>query len=308
MNSVELFADFPGLALLAEACSRDEEFERCFGTEEDCREWFFRARWPTGFVCPRCGGHVASWRPSRRVWQCASCRKQTSLTAGTLLQGTKKPLRTWLEAAYLVVQRGVNAKTLQRKLGLTYKVAWAWSHKLRAAMRPIAIPESAGPHERYEYDASRTRGGGTTEPHPARREPCACSRLRARDWGFPNEMQEEWDAAVAAYLWKRFGERRFPVLPEDAPPAPDPAGWELQATYGGSVTEKHLRAYLDELAFRGNRRRRAIEDAFRELARSLAWTRPRSYTTIVACPEPTGNPLSIFARRRRRPMRVAMED
>jgi hypothetical protein len=112
-------------------------------------------------------------------------------------------------------------------------------------------------------------------------------------------MQEEWEAAVAAYLWKRFGERRFPVLPDDAPPAPDPAGWELQATYVGSVTEKHLRAYLDELAFRRNRRRRALDVAFHELACSLASTPPRSYPTIVARPEPTGNALSIFARRRR---------
>jgi hypothetical protein len=108
MNGVQAAVDFPGLLLLAKACESDERFRRQFGTEEACRDWFFRARWPTGFICPGCGSRGAGWHALRKVWQCTRCHKQTSLTAGTLLEGTRKPLRTWFEAgAPTDVQNGL---------------------------------------------------------------------------------------------------------------------------------------------------------------------------------------------------------
>jgi transposase-like protein len=296
VNGVDFVADFPALELLATACKSDEEFERSFGTEEACRDWFFRARWPNGFVCPGCRNMGASWQAPRRVWQCVKCHRQTSLTAGTLLERTKKPLRTWFEAAYLIVQRGVNARTLQRELRLTYKTAWSWAHKLREALKGHETPHDPGPRESRRHDAARRSREYVREPDARRRGPCGCSKLLTRDWGFPNEIEEEREAK-RDQLWRSWGYRTDPEpVPADAPPTRDLfSSCELQATYSGAVTEKHLRTYLDELAFRLNRRRRPRAEGFLTAMRALAASAPRTYRAIIARPAPEGYPLSIWS-------------
>jgi transposase-like protein len=296
MNGVQAYANFPELVLLAVACKDSEEFQRCFGTEEACRRWFFRARWPNGFVCPGCGGRGASWQAPRKVWQCATCHKQTSLTAGTLLQGTKKPLRTWFEAAYLIVQRGVSARTLEDELGLTYKTAWVWGHKLRGLLKGHERPPNAERNESLRHDASRTNYDSVRAPHPSRKVPCACSKLLARDFGWLNEVKEE-EEVTRLELRRRLGYWIEPeVVPMDAPPTMCMnASYDLLATYGGSLSEKHLCAYLDEVSFRWNRRRREPREGFETVLEALATSVPRTERTIVARAAATGHPLSIWA-------------
>ena len=82
------------------------EFIQCFGTEAACVDALQRARWPAGFVCPRCGGsaHCIVGSGSRRRFQCNACHVQTSMTAGTLFASTKLPLTTWFLAIYLLSQ------------------------------------------------------------------------------------------------------------------------------------------------------------------------------------------------------------
>jgi hypothetical protein len=114
------------------------EFQIQFGTEEACLEYLVASRWPDGFHCPRCGGGKAYPVRSRLLWQCAvpNCRRQTSVTAGTVLDSSRTPLMAWFWAAYLMTtdRRGVSASLLQRQLGLGYKTAWLMLHKLRRAM------------------------------------------------------------------------------------------------------------------------------------------------------------------------------
>src|SRR3954447_5396666 len=75
------------------------EFEARFDTELACRDYLFRLRWPEGFRCPRCtGGHF--WPIRSGLMQCQSCGHQTSVTAGTIFQDTRKPLVDWLRAMY----------------------------------------------------------------------------------------------------------------------------------------------------------------------------------------------------------------
>jgi transposase-like protein len=114
------------------------QFLSQYGTEEQCVQALLRARWPQGFVCPRCGHTDASpfQRGHQRLWQCQRCRTQTSLTAGTMLAQTKLPLRQWWLAIYLVSQakNGIAALELGRHLGVCYRTAWRMKHKLMAAM------------------------------------------------------------------------------------------------------------------------------------------------------------------------------
>ena len=113
------------------------EFQRQFATEEACQQDLAACRWPEGFRCPRCTHQRAYAIVTRRRWECAACRHQVSLTAGTILHNTKTPLTLWLWAAYLMTtdKRGVSALLLQRQLGLRrYETAWMMLHKLRRAM------------------------------------------------------------------------------------------------------------------------------------------------------------------------------
>lgn len=112
------------------------DFERRFATEEACREYLVRLRWPEGFRCPRCG-HERSWATRRGRYRCRRCDYQLSVTAGTVFQDTRKPLRLWFRAIWSITsqKQGVSALGLQRVLGLKrYETAWTWLHKLRAAM------------------------------------------------------------------------------------------------------------------------------------------------------------------------------
>lgn len=114
------------------------EFLACFGTEEACVEAVRRARWPEGFVCPRCAGraHCIVIGSGRRLYQCHACRRQTSLTAGTLLGNTKLPLTRWFLAIYLISQAktGLSALELKRRIGVSYPTAWLMHHKIMTAM------------------------------------------------------------------------------------------------------------------------------------------------------------------------------
>ena len=112
------------------------EFEARFSTEAACREYLVRLRWPDGFRCPRCGGRK-DWPVRGLLRQCAGCGYQSSVTAGTIFQDTRKPLTVWFRAMWAVTSQknGASAIGLQRVLGLgSYDTAWTWLHKLRRAM------------------------------------------------------------------------------------------------------------------------------------------------------------------------------
>jgi len=112
------------------------EFEDWFDTDQACRDYLFRLRWPEGFRCPRCGGDHF-WPVRSVLMQCQKCGHQTSVTAGTIFQDTRKPLEDWFRAMYWLVSQknGASALGLQRVLGLgSYKTAWTWLHKFRRAM------------------------------------------------------------------------------------------------------------------------------------------------------------------------------
>ena len=114
-----------------------QEMEQWFRDEAACRDYIRRLRWPEGFICPHCGVSGEPWLMSDELLRCCSCRARTSFTAGTIFEGTRKPLRTWFMAMWFVTSQknGVSALGLQRVLGLgSYETAWTWLHKLRRAM------------------------------------------------------------------------------------------------------------------------------------------------------------------------------
>src|SRR3979411_719032 len=121
---------------------------------------------PNGFVCAGCAGRLAYQLATRpRVFECAGCGRQHSVTAGTVFHRTRTPLRKWFAAAWLIGQdqRGVSALFLARELALRYDTAWLMAHKLRHVLseRPeypleglIEIDES------YYGGAAKPESGG----------------------------------------------------------------------------------------------------------------------------------------------------
>ena len=116
------------------------EFMERYGTEEQCERALIAARWPSGFVCPECGGMLARTtfrREGRLYWQCGGCQHQCSVTSGTVFEATKLPLTLWFMALQLLTQskNNVSALELKRQLGVCYRTAWLVKHKLLEAMR-----------------------------------------------------------------------------------------------------------------------------------------------------------------------------
>ena len=114
------------------------EFQRLYGTEEQCEAVMEKARWPDGFRCPRCNGHEHGLVYGRRLkrYQCRHCGHQATLTAGTIMQATKLPLTTWFLAFYLIGQAktGISSLELSRHLGVKYDTAWLLHNKILQAM------------------------------------------------------------------------------------------------------------------------------------------------------------------------------
>lgn len=127
-----------------------------FQDADKAREYLEAIRWPNGPVCPHCGvvgNHYALGGKAHRpgVYKCRDCRKQFTVTVGTVFERSKVPLHHWMQAVYLICssKKGCSSHQLQRTLGVQYKTAWFMNHRLREAMK--------------SPDGIMGNGGGTVE-------------------------------------------------------------------------------------------------------------------------------------------------
>lgn len=292
-------------------------FEERFGTEDACRTYLTAIRWPEGFRCPACG-HPAGWTNRRHDIQCARCDRQTSLTAGTILEGTRKPLRLWFLAIWWVSTQktGGSAKGLQRLLGLkSYQTAWAWLHKLRCAT-VRAGRERLG--DVVEVDDALLGGvdQGGLGGKSAKKARLAVAvevtgkkigrvRLRhVRDLTAESlvpfvEESVEPGSEVVTDGWRSYADlrskgylHRVRVVGKDHSRASRllPSVHRVIAllkrwligTHHGRVEHTHLQAYLDEFTFRFNRRKsKHVGKIFFRLLQQSAQTRPAPYRALV---------------------------
>lgn len=113
------------------------KFQGLYRSEEDCIQKLRDLRWPEGFECPRCTSKKYYDLPKRHLYQCKSCGYQVSITAGTVMQGTRTPLLKWFWAIFLSGndKRGISALALSKRIGVSYWVAWTMLQKIRKAMK-----------------------------------------------------------------------------------------------------------------------------------------------------------------------------
>ena len=112
------------------------DFQRRFDSQQACLEAVFDYRWPRGFVCPFCQHDDGTRLSKRHVIQCTLCRRQTSITAGTLFHKTKIPLTKWFSLLFLMSQDkgGISTTRASNLLGMHYTTVWNMMHKVREAM------------------------------------------------------------------------------------------------------------------------------------------------------------------------------
>jgi len=149
-----------------------------FQTPELARAWLEKQRWPDGPVCSHCGvvNHCYPNKAKPGYFRCAEpeCRKDFTVTTGTLMERSHIALNKWLMAFYMMSssKKGVSAHQLHRALNVTYKAAWFMCHRIREAMRDGGFTGS-GPlgGEGKIVEADETYFGKMEEPRvsPARR-------------------------------------------------------------------------------------------------------------------------------------------
>lgn len=116
------------------------DFLKMFPDDAACAAFLVRLRWTKGFACPVCQVASTPWMASRKEscsrLLCLNCHHPTSMTAGTSFDKTRTPLKTWFEVAWhlTTAKNGMAAKTAERTLGISYRVAWAMLQRFRVAM------------------------------------------------------------------------------------------------------------------------------------------------------------------------------
>jgi transposase-like protein len=270
-----------------------QEFLDLFADEDRCYAFLERLRWREGFICPHCGARKSYWQASRGRRRCTACRKDTSVTAGTVLDKTRLPLRTWFFAMWYVVNQktGVSALGLQRVLGLgSYETAWTWLHKLRRAMVRPGREMIGGPGAIVEIDETIIGGvrSGQSGRHVGHKvivviavETTEKGAGRVRMARIPNMTKDtltgfildnvQRGSTVRTDGWIGYfdvGRYRYRHEVTNISASGDPANvvfpdvhrvasllkrW-LLGTHQGAISKQQLDYYLDEFTFRFNRR------------------------------------------------------
>ncbi len=266
-----------------------EEFLQRFATEEDCVKYIRSVRWPDGFHCPHCGAGKC-WEMKRLYLRCAQCHRETSVTAGTVFEDTRKPLRLWFHVMWFMMAQktGVSAKNLQQSMGFgSYQTIWAWLHKLRSVMVRPGREQLGGCVEVDEAylggTATGKRGRGAEkkilvavavedvkgrlgrvrfrclkDASAASLIPFVCDHVQPGS----EVVTDGWKAYRAlsskGYTHRHTTQSQATEAGEELLPHVHLVvsllrRW-LRGTHQDAVTPRHLPAYLNEFAFRFNRR------------------------------------------------------
>ena len=292
------------------------DFLERFATEKACLAYLCKVRWPQGFVCPECAGRQG-WKTNRGTVFCGQCQKQTSPTARTILHHSRTALRKWFLAAWLLCTQktGVSAKTLQRELKVGYKTAWLMLQKLRQATIRADRSQLTG---RVEVDETfvggqesgvvgRQAGDKALVVIAVELEGKKVGRVRLRlipdasgaslvgflkdcvtpgttvhtdDWNGYNGVRAAGFVHRVNVL-QGDAERVRKFFPHVHLVASLLKRW-LLATHQRRVEKAHLQVYLDEYAFRFNRRRsKHVGKIFYRLMEQMVLRKAKGYKDIV---------------------------
>jgi len=295
-----------------------EEFTTKFATEQQCRDYLYKLRWPRGFMCPKCQNEK-SWQIGDSLYECSSCGHQASVIAGTIFQDTRKPLKTWFTAMWWVTtqKNGASAKGLQQVLGLkSYQTSWTWLHKIRKAM---VMPNRSNLSGTIEVDEAYIGGEdpGGKQGRGSENKVLIAIAVEIIDNRKPGRIRMSIIPDASGESLKSFvtsNIKKGSTIITDGWPSysfVETSGYQhmklkkkdltddetmlprvhlvvsllkrwLLGTHQGAVSEKHLQAYLDEYVFRFNRRKSAARGLlFYRLLECAMNVKPITYDELV---------------------------
>ena len=307
MSEFTITEDFP---------TSEMEFDKRFSNEQACRDYLAEIKWPEGFICRKCG-HRQYWISAKHLYICTRCEAPQSLTAGTVMHATKKPLTYWFKAMWWFTTRksGVNAVNLKELLGLgSYQTAWSWLHKLRRCTIRDGRERLSGRVEVDEFfiggqqPGKRGRGanGKSIVVTAVEKDGNRVGRIRLQVVpdcsGDVLSQFVETNIAPGSEVvtdgWKGYyaiNQKRYRHSTVIASKAVDKdsvlPGVHLVAslvkrlmlgTFQGRYAPEHLQFYMDEYVFRFNRRKsRNIGKKFMRIAQQIVASSKVIYTSIV---------------------------
>lgn len=282
------------------------DIQNVFDTDSKCREILCRLRWPKGPECPRCKGPAIELATEKQLFYCKDCDYQFTVTAGTIFNDSHLPLNTWFMAVLLLVEarKGFSANQMKRTLGVSYKTAWYLCHRIRAAMKEVERPMLDGTVEMDETYVGGKLHGSQRKPGFGDNKKQIVIGIRQRDGELRFfHASDVKQGTVAKYIRENISEDVDVLVTDEHPVYPyavAEAGVEQgkhkriqhksQIYVQGNVhtntvenafsllkrgimgtwhriSAKHLPAYLDEMTFRFNRRKRS--DLFLDTLRHM---------------------------------------
>ncbi len=270
-----------------------QEFLAKFKTDEDCWNYIFEIRWPDGYICPKCKNSNKYWLTEQKLIHCSSCGYQVSIPGGTIFHGIRKPLLLWFHIMWWVVAQktGASANNLMDFMGFgSYETAWSWLQKLRRAMVRSGRDKLSGEvevDETYiggkEISKGKQGRGAETKTLVVVATECIGKQIgRVRFKCIPEasgkhllqfiEENIEPGSTIITDGWTGYsslsnsekykhetkvisgtGKEAHELLPHVHLVDSLVKRW-INGTHQGSITPKYLSYYLDEFAFRFNRK------------------------------------------------------
>jgi len=297
-----------------------QEFLHQFKNEDDCWNYLFEMRWPDGFQCPKCNSEKY-WITKKRLIHCIICEHQASITSGTIFHGTRKPLLLWFHIIWWVVAQktGASANNLKDFMGFgSYETAWTWLHKLRRAMvRPnrdkligeVEVDETyIGGKEIGKGKQGRGADTKTLVVVAAECKGKQIGRVRFRiiseasgeellpfiednvepgskiitdGWSGYSSLSQSRKYKHEIKIISGSGQKAHELLPHVHMVDSLVKRW-INGTHQGKVSPKHLSYYLDEFAFRFNRKLSTYRGKlfYRLIQQSVA-TSPRPLNELI---------------------------
>jgi transposase-like protein len=296
------------------------EVNTLYSTDDRCRELLERLRWPEGVTCPRCKDTRVSRLKEYVRYECVGCEYQFTATSGTIFHDSHLPLPIWFIAVLLLCEakKGMSAHQLKRTIWGqhkgSYKTAWYLCHRIRAAMKEVDRPMLDGTVEMDEtYVGGRKRGQGSTAAKKAKQVVIGI-RQRGGDLRFFHATDAS-RGTLARYIRENVSRDVEVIITDDLPAYPGAVGDLKHETVNHTAKEyaryengacittntvesafsllkrgivgswhkisaKHLQAYLDEMTFRFDRRKRS--DLFIDTLRHMVTADPLTFEKLTA--------------------------
>ncbi|HEV2021816.1 MAG TPA: IS1595 family transposase [Terriglobales bacterium] len=292
------------------------DVQRLYPTDARCRQLLERLRWPNGVECPRCHDTRISRLKEYDRFECAACEYQFTATAGTIFHDSHLPLTYWFLAVLLLVEarKGMSANQLRRTLWGqhkgSYKTAWYLFHRIRAAMRETERSMMDGTVEVDETYVGGSRRPGSRKGRGTKKDIVVGIRQRGGDLRFfhttdvksgtlAQYIHDNVSTDVDVVVTDDFYAYRKAVAPKRHKTIAHSKGVYARGDIHTNTVEsafsllkrgiigtwhkvsaKHLPAYLAEMEFRFNRRKRA--DLFVDTLRHMVTADPLTFEKLTA--------------------------